>query len=272
VITRSAIALLLASAFCLPVWPQSASKALPRSGFYIRFEVDGRMFDKPLYDRGGTYDHVILYPSDEAADDPARRSLVLAVGALKGAGPPEGIEIKVHDRFMLRGSGNGAQSYTLTGSKFCVGSEGQPDKVIADAVYSRAFEGTTQPYGSMTYEPHFSLFFGTLDEERKNTGTLGFQTEGAGLLGPAEGQLEVLSVDTVNQIIEARFHFKAMRAIVIDKDQWGMYRGRCWVVTDFRPSTVEITRGEFRMRYCLSPMEKNNSIYCANGLSPRAPG
>ena len=241
----------------------------PPTGFYVRFDVDGRRVDKPLYGLGGTYDHAIVQPPQEAGSDPMLRSLIIEVATLKNVGPPEGVKLQVHDRLKLR---NGpTQSFALTGPTFCTTVSPPPDRFEAEASYFRPAPGNSRPYSFTQYEPRSVMVDGNLDEDRANKESMGFVTRPPDLLGRFNGSLQITKLDTANQVIEGRFSFTAARAIAVRKDQWGAWAPRCDQPGDLKLDTVKVSGGEFRMRYCTDPITPGNSRYCPNGLSPEAP-
>lgn len=235
----------------------------PNTGFFVRYRVDGREARQTLY--GFRYSaFAILAPSDKAPGDANARTLRLEFRSMSEDAVQEGIALYVQDRFRL--DRTGAQSFPLTGSAFCVPAAEQPEDPGSYARYAVARPGVALPrwghfrWGSPLYE-------GTQDEDRANRDPLGHHTGARGLTGVFEGELTVTKIDRVNQTLEGRFRFDAGRQITTRRLPTGEFEGRCWEAGDFAVGRVSVTEGEFRVRYCVDPVQKGNDSQCPDGLS-----
>jgi hypothetical protein len=239
----------------------------PPTGFYVRYRVDGRPVAQTLY---GFRHHAfaILVPADDAPGDAQARTLRLTIQSSQRDPVHEGIALHVQDRFRLDASG--AQSFVLNGGAFCRPSSEQPKDTSARAEYAVARPGTPATSGG-----HFRwgipMSQGTLDDERSSRDPLGYITGARGLTGTFEGELVVTRIDREQQVLEGRFRFDAGRHITTRRKPTGEWEARCWEASDFDVGRVRITEGEFRLRYCLDPVQPGNHRSCPDGLSPQAP-
>jgi len=235
------------------------------TGFFIRFDADGKKLDKKLYTYGGTYDHVILRAIDGAMDDIGAREFDLQIESLKTDAHAQGLRLWIHDKLFVRPGP--PQTFTLTGPSFCTGMDGQPDRVPAEAFYMTPVPRNPQPFNMTNYWPNDVMYDGNRDQDEKNKGSIGFQTQHKGIKGNFEGTLTITRIDTTQQIIEGRFEFSAVRMINLHRGPHGEWEGRCSEPADFRADQVKVTGGEFRMHYCFDPMRPSNSRYCASKVS-----
>ena len=247
---------------------QSSLPPDPPTGFYARFSVDGRPVDQVHY-AYRQHAFVVLPTADDPANAPLR-NLWLDLPSGREAAVVEGIQFRVQDAFRL--DPKARQSFTLTGAHFCKSGDEQPEKVVARATYARPPAGATRDVRMNGYAWRNEMLIDTdLDQDRDPANDHGFETSGPGLLGVAEGTLVITALDTAQQIIEGRFEFTAARHLTAHKDASGAWAGRCSEPGDFKREQVQVTRGEFRLRYCLMPMARSNSRTCPGDLSPEAP-
>lgn len=239
----------------------------PPTGFYVRYRVDGRPVAQTLYGlRHRT--HAILARWPDSPGGPEQRTLRLVFESNHRDAVHEGIALHVADRFRL--DAKGPQAFTLTGHAFCKPAAEQPPDIGSRAEYATARPGHKPTIGGHFYWGH-PLHEATQDEDRASDQPLGYVTGASGLTGAFEGELVVTRVDRVQQVLEGRFRFDAGRHITTHRGRHGEWEGRCWEAGDFAIGRVRITEGEFRVRYCLDPMQPGNHRNCPDALSPDAP-
>jgi hypothetical protein len=237
----------------------------PPTGFYARYRVDGRPVEQTLY---GFRHHAWAILVLDAPGDLNARTLRLTIESRQRDAVQEGIALHVQDRFRL--DAPGSQHFVLNGGAFCRPAKDQPKDTSARAEYAVARPGTPATSGGR-FRWGVPLSQGTLDDERASRDPLGYVTGAPGLTGAFEGELVVTRVDRTQQVLEGRFRFDAGRHITTRRKPTGEWEARCWAAGDFDVGRVRITDGEFRLRYCLDPVQPGNHRSCPNGLSPQAP-
>jgi hypothetical protein len=239
----------------------------PPTGFFVRYRVDGRPVSQTLY---GFRHHpyAILQRADDSPGDAQQRTLRLAIESSQRDTVHEGIALHVQDRFRL--DAPVAQTFLLTGGAFCRPASEQPKSLDARAEYAVARPGTPPTSGGRV-RWGFPLSEGTLDDDRASREPLGYVTGARGLTGTFEGELVVTRIDRTQQVLEGRFRFDAARHITTRRKPTGEWEARCSEAGDFDVGRVSVTEGEFRLRYCLDPVQPGNHRSCPDGLSPDAP-
>lgn len=238
----------------------------PDGAFYVRFQVDGDSVNKPLYRLGGSYDHAVLETKGPGSSQVEQ--LRLEVGTMPGSPRAESVELWLHQGFELR------EGLTLrreiTGMPFC-GWEGAVKDVPMEGFYRVATPRTVKPPFADGPGPGRGALFST-DANTDAASTLpdGYHSQAPNFLGTYEGHLEITAIDTARHILEGRFAFDAARVVSTHRGPDGNVDAMCGNPSHFKLQTVRITGGEFRVRYCLSPMDPSNSRYCPSPLSPES--
>jgi len=245
--------------------PESAWALLEPDGpFYVRFEVDGDAVDKPLYRLSGSYDHVVL--EMKSPGSPQVEQLRLRVNTLPGSARAESIELWMHQGFELRDGATVRRE--ITGMPQC-GWEGATKDVTMEGFYRVATPRTLRR--PLEDGPGRGGLFSTdANTDAASTQPDGYNTEAPNFLGTYEGHFEITAIDTARHILEGRFAFDAARVVATHRGRDGNIDAACGQPAHFKLQTVRITGGEFRIRYCLSPMDPSNSRYCPPPLSPES--
>ncbi|MDL5030991.1 hypothetical protein QRD43_03650 [Pelomonas sp. APW6] len=238
----------------------------PDGPFYVRFQVDGDAVNKPLYRLGGSYDHAVL--EMKGPGSPQVEQLRLEVGTMPGSTRAESIELWLHQGFELREGATLRRE--ITGMPFC-GWEGATKDVPMEGFYRVATPRTVKrPYDFGPGPGRGALFSTDANTDAANTLPDGYQSQAPNFLGTYEGHFEITAIDTARHILEGRFAFDAARVVSTHRGRYGNVEAMCGNPSHFKLQTVRITGGEFRIRYCLSPMDPSNSRYCPPPLSPES--
>ncbi len=236
----------------------------PDGPFYVRFRVDGDAVNKPLYRLGGSYDHVEL--EMKSPGSPQVEQLRLLVGSMPGSTRAESIELWMHQGFELRDGATVRRE--ITGMPQC-GWEGALKDVPMEGFYRVATPRTVRD--PLEVGPGRGGLFNT-DANTDAASRLpdGYNSQAPNFLGTYEGHFEITAIDTARHILEGRFAFDAARVVATHRGRDGNIDAACGQPAHFKLQTVRITGGEFRIRYCLSPMDPSNSRYCPPPLSPES--